>query len=33
MSNLGATIPFYRRLASPLHATRATIAAAWALAG
>ena len=32
MSNLGATIPFYRRLASPLHATRATIAAAWALA-
>ena len=32
MTQLGATIPFYRRLASPLHATRAIVAAAWALA-
>jgi energy-coupling factor transport system permease protein len=32
MMQLGSTIPFYTRLASPLHATRATIAAAWTLA-
>ena len=32
MITIGAAIPFYRRLASPLHATRATIAATWALA-
>src|SRR5205085_8560723 len=32
MSQLGAAIPFYRRLASPLHAARATVSAAWALA-
>jgi energy-coupling factor transport system permease protein len=32
MTRLGATIPFYRRLASPLHAARPTVAAAWALA-
>ena len=32
MTTLGATVPFYRRLASPLHAARATVAAGWALA-
>lgn len=31
MTTLGATVPFYRRLASPLHAARATIAACWTL--
>jgi len=32
MTTIGATIPFYRRLASPLHAARATVALTWALA-
>ena len=32
MTQLGAAIPFYRRLASPLHAARATVSAAWAFA-
>jgi energy-coupling factor transport system permease protein len=32
MTGLVATIPFYRRLASPLHATRASIGATWTLA-
>jgi energy-coupling factor transport system permease protein len=32
MTALGAAIPFYRRLASPLHAARASVSAAWAFA-
>jgi energy-coupling factor transport system permease protein len=32
MKPLGGTLFFYRRIASPLHATRATVGAAWALA-
>jgi energy-coupling factor transport system permease protein len=32
MKPLGGTLFFYRRIASPLHATHATVGAAWALA-